>query len=519
VRWIARIFRLIRINFILMRYNIEELVLGRAWIPFRFLIYFNPYYWRLNKKMPRGKRMRCALEELGPIFVKIGQMASTRRDLLPDDIALELAKLQDHVPPFSGQKAKEIIEQALKQPMSALFADFDQNALASASIAQVHTARLLNNESVVIKVLRPNIRKMIERDVDLLMVLARLAERYLPHAKYFKPCELVMEVAQTLFNELDLTREGANASQFKRNFAHFPFLHIPKIYWEYSHHQVLVMERIHGIPIYDLAGLNRAKINLKKLAERGINIFLTQIFRDSFFHADLHPGNIFVSPDNPEDPTYVIVDFGIVGSLSHADQRYLAENMLAFFKRDYQRVAELHIACGWLSPDTRIDQFSGAIRAVSEPIFEQPLGDISLGKLLLRLFQVARQFNINIQPQLVLLQKTLVNIEGLSRQLSPDLDLWALATPQIEKWMKQQVGLRALMKRVRSNLPLWSRQLPEIPSLLYEVLEETKQRQEKQRFLAQSQLPIMFHSRAKWIYFLAGMGVMAIIMGVLSSVI
>ena len=483
MRILTRLFRLIRINFILARYNIDEIVLGTHWFyPVRFIVYFNPFYWTVGKKLSRGERIRRALEDLGPIFVKVGQIVSTRRDLLPDDIAIELSKLQDRVPPFPGRIAKSIVEEALRAPIEATFADFDLNALASASIAQVHAAKLLNGDSVVVKVLRPNIRKTIDRDIDLLSTLAKMAERYWYNARHFKPQQIVSEVAQTLYDELDLMREGANASQLRRNFADSKILYIPKIYWDYSRSNVLIMERIHGIPIHDIEGLKRAKVNMKKLAERGIEIFFTQIFRDSFFHADLHPGNIFVNADHPDDPTYITVDFGIAGSLSHNDQRYIAENMIAFFKRDYQRVAELHIACGWLPPDTRIDQFEGAIRAVSEPIFEQPLRDMSFGQLLLRLFQVARRFHINIQPQLVLLQKTLLSIEGLSRSLAPDLDLWASASPQIERWLKKQVGVKAFFKRLRNNLPLWSEQFPEMPSLIYEVLKETKHQQEEARF-------------------------------------
>jgi ubiquinone biosynthesis protein len=480
---ITRIFRLLRINFILMRYNIDEIVLGTHWFyPLRFLIYLNPYYWTSNKKLTRGERIRLALEELGPIFVKVGQIVSTRRDLIPDDVATELSKLQDRVPPFPGKHAKHIIEKALQCRIEDVFSEFDVQALASASIAQVHVARLLNNDSVVIKVLRPNIRKIINRDMDLLMSLASIAERYWYQARHFKPKQMVSEIATTLYDELDLMREGANASQLRRNFSDSKRLYIPKIYWDHSRVNILVMERIHGIPIHDIAGLKRAGIDLRKLAERGIEVFFTQIFRDSFFHADLHPGNIFVDATKPNDPTYIVVDFGIVGSLSHSDQRYIAENMIAFFKRDYQRVAELHIACGWLPPDTRIDQFEGAIRSVSEPIFEQPLQNISFGKLLLRLFQVARRFHINIQPQLLLLQKTLLSIESLSRQLAPELDLWNHAGPQIEKWLKKQVGPRAFLRRLRDNLPLWSEQFPEIPSLLYEVLKEAKLHQETRRF-------------------------------------
>ncbi len=483
MRIITRLYRLMRINLIMMRYNIDEIILGQHWFfPLRVLVYLNPFYWTVGRKLPRAVRIRMAIEELGPIFVKAGQIVSTRRDLLPDDIANELTKLQDRVKPFPGKQAKAIIEKALQHPLSDIFREFDSKALASASIAQVHAATLINGDNVVIKVLRPNIAKTMDRDVDLLMTMAKVAEKYWEQARHLKPIEIVGEVAQTLFDELDLMREGANASQLKRNFAGSSELHIPTIYWDYCRTNILVMERIYGIPIHDIERLKLAGINMEKLSKRVIEIFFTQIFRDSYFHADLHPGNIFVSAENPEDPTIITVDFGIVGSLNHNDQRYIAENMIAFFKRDYQRVAELHIACGWLPPNTRIDQFEGAIRAVSEPIFEQPLRDISFGKLLLRLFQVARRFQINIQPQLILLQKTLLNIEGLSRQLAPDFNLWESAAPQIEKWLKKQVGVVSFMKRIRNNLPMWSEQLPEIPGMLYEVLREAKQQQEKNRF-------------------------------------
>ncbi len=502
----SRLFRLTRIYFILLRYNIDEIVLGTHWFyPLRFFIFLNPYYWfGRRKQFTRGERIRMALVALGPIFVKVGQMLSTRRDLLPDDIASELAKLQDRVPPFPFAKAKIIIESALLAPLGQHFSEWDEEPLASASIAQVHAATLLSGEAVVIKVLRPHIHHIIDRDIDLLTTLAHLAERYWYNTRHFKPIQLVAEIAQTLHDELDLMREGANASQLRRNFAGSTMLTVPIIYWDYCRESILVMERIYGIPIHDSEQLNRAGVNRRKLAERGIEIFFTQVFRDSFFHADLHPGNIFVNATDPENPTYIIVDFGIVGSLSQNDQRYLAENMIAFFKRDYQRVAELHIASGWLPPDTRIDQFEGAIRSVSEPIFEKPLRTISFGQLLLRLFQVARRFNINIQPQLILLQKTLLSIEGLSRQLSPELDLWSSATPQIEKWLKNQVGLKAFFKRIGIQLPLLSEQLPEMPALIYEVLKETKQQQERTRFAQLTALPPKKSVASNVGYFLMG---------------
>lgn len=515
---ITRLHRLIRINFILARYNIDEIILDNHWFyPLRFIGYLNPYYWTVGKKLSRGERIRRAIEDLGPIFVKVGQIFSTRRDLIPDDIALELAKLQDRVPPFDGQFAKNIIEDALNVPLEEVFAEFDLQALASASIAQVHAAQLKNGDSVVVKVLRPNIGKVIEGDIDLLSSLALIAERYSKQARRFKPIRIVNEVAQTLYDELDLTREGANASQLRRNFANSPLLHVPKIYWEFSSKNVLVMERIHGIPIHDIKRLREANVNMKKLAERGIEIFFTQIFRDSYFHADLHPGNIFVCAKDPENPTYIAVDFGIVGSLSQNDQRYIAENMIAFFKRDYQRVAELHIASGWLPPDTRIDQFEGAIRSVSEPIFERPLREISFGQLLLRLFQVARRFQINIQPQLILLQKTLLGIESLTRQIAPNIDIWDTAYPHIEKWLKRQVGVKAFVKRLRDNLPLWSEQLPAMPTLLYEVLSEQKQALERIRFaenLSNAKEDKAQERKTKFTYFLIGILCTLLVVGI-----
>lgn len=482
MKYFSRIVRLMRINFVLMRYNLDEIILAIPWFaPINFLKYFNPYYW-LNHKSSRGERIRLALQDLGPIFVKAGQIVSTRGDLLPEDILEELAKLQDRVHPFSGDIAKKLIEESLGQPLSSVFLNFDSIALASASIAQVHAATLFDGKEVAVKVLRPNIKKIIERDLDLLEILANSAEKYWKEARQFKPKEIVAEIVQTLYDELDLLREGANASQLRRNFQNSPLLYIPEIYWEQSRSNVLVMERIEGVPVHNIAALRAAGMNMQKLAERGIEIFFIQVFRDSFFHADMHPGNIFVDLGNTENPKYIAVDFGIVGSLNAKDKRYLAENLLAFFKRDYQRVAELHVASGWLPPDTRIDQFEGAIRAVCEPIFERPLKDISFGHLLFRLFQVARRFDINIQPQLILLQKTLMSIEGIGRQLYPDLDLWKTAAPALERWIKQQVGVSAFIRRVRENLPFWSEKLPEIPGLLYDVLVETRREREEAHF-------------------------------------
>lgn len=480
--YFSRMLRLININFILMRYHLDEFIFKTPWFyPLRFMSYFNPWRW-CHTPLTRGERIRLALENLGPIFIKAGQILSTRRDLLPDDIADSLAQLQDRVPSFPGDLAKKIVETALNAKISDVFLEFDSNALASASIAQVHAAILLDGKVAVVKVLRPNIRKIIERDLDLLKTLARLANRYWKEGRRFKPIEMVAEIEHTLIDELDLMREGANASQLRRNFLHSTELYIPEIYWPYCRSNILVMERITGIPVHNIPALKAAGMNMKKLAETGIQLFFTQVFRDSFFHADMHPGNIFVATKQLENPQYIAVDFGIVGSLSTTDQRYLAENMLAFFKRDYQRVAELHVASGWLPPSTRIDQFEGAIRAVCEPIFERPLKDISFGQLLLRLFQTARRFNINIQPQLILLQKTLLNVEGVGRQLDPELDLWTTAAPYLEKWLKKQIGIKAFFRRVKENLPYWSEKLPEVPGLIFDVLQQAKINQENIHF-------------------------------------
>lgn len=506
---LSQLFRLLRIYCVLVRYGLDEFIFTQWFYPLRFLCYLNPFYWTVRNQLTPGERIRCALEDLGPIFIKAGQILSTRLDLLPEDILEELAKLQDQVPPFPGHLAKCMVETALKCPLTDVFSDFNSEALASASIAQVHAATLLNGQSVVVKVLRPNIAKIIARDISLLETLASLADRYWANMRGFKPKQIVAEIAQTLHDELDLMREAANASQLRRNFLNSSLLYIPEIHWSYSRSNILVMERIHGIPIHHLEALKAAGINLKKLAERNIEVFFTQVFRDSFFHADMHPGNIFASTNNPDNPTLIEVDFGIVGSLNTYDKRYLAENMLAFFKRDYQRVAELHIASGWLPPDTRIDQFEGAIRAVCEPMFERPLKEVSFGQLLLRLFQAARRFNINIQPQLILLQKTLMNIEGIGRQLYPDLDLWASAAPHIEKWLKQQVGFGAFCRRVRENLPYWSEKLPEMPELIYDFF--TKSLKEKDCRVAAPVLSVKAPSASR--YFLFGVGTTLLIAG------
>jgi len=482
VKAITRIFRLIQINLILLRYGLDEMILSlHLFRPLRFLIYINPWYFSINRKNALGVRLRLALEALGPIFVKFGQALSTRRDLLPEEIADELAKLQDKVPPFAGEIAQAMIEQACGRSIHELFLEFEIKPLASASIAQVHIAKLFDGKEVAVKVLRPGVHKQVARDVDLLYVLARLAERYWVEGRRLRPREVVAEFERHLFDELDLLREAANASQLRRNFLNSSLLYIPEVYWDYSHVNVLVTERIYGIPISDIKSLNKHHINLKILAERGVEIFFTQVFRDCFFHADMHPGNIFVSPENPANPQYLGVDFGIMGTLSSSDQRYLAENLMAFFKRDYRRVAELHVESGWVPEYTRTEEFEAAIRTVCEPIFERPLKDISFGQLLLRLFQTARRFQMEVQPQLVLLQKTLFNVEGLGRQLYPDLDLWSTAKPFLEKWLKQQMGPRAFFRKIREHAPYWAEKFPELPDLLYQTLVEMRKNKAVQK--------------------------------------
>lgn len=433
-----------------------------------------PSRYLIPARRPQAERLRLALEALGPVFIKFGQMLSTRRDLLPDDIALELTKLQDRVPPFSGQLAQSIIERELKQPVSEIFASFSVEPMASASVAQVHAASLQNGKAVVVKVIRPGIGRVIRQDVALLYLLARLMQAIWAEGRRLRPVEVVHEYEQTIFDELDLRKEAANGSQLRRNFDGSAMLYVPEIFWDYTRQQVLVMERIHGIPVADVAQLRAQGTDMKLLAERGVEIFFTQVFRDSFFHADMHPGNIFVSRENPADPQYIAVDFGIIGSLNAEDQNYLARNILAFFKRDYRQVAQLHIDSGWVPRDTNVHAFETAIRSVCEPIFEKPLKDISFGMVLLGLFQTARRFNMEVQPQLVLLQKTLLNIEGLGRQLYPDLDLWQTAKPFLEKWMQQRMGIKAAYNSIKQQAPEWLEKMPHLPQLVYDSLQQLK---------------------------------------------
>ncbi len=471
------LFRLLNIHRVLMEHGLDEIVEAtHLFRPLRVFGYLNPTHWGNSRKQgPRGERIRLALIELGPIFVKFGQALSTRRDMLPPDIADELAKLQDQVPPFDGKVARDIAEKAYGRPMEAVFADFEETPLAAASIAQVHSATLKSGENVIIKLLRPGMRKQIKRDLDLLYDLARLARRYWPEARRFRPVEVVAEYEKTILDELDLMREAANAAQLKRNFEGTSLLYVPEVFWDLCKPQVMVMERIHGVPISDIDTLLARGTNMRVLAENGVEIFFTQVFRHNFFHADMHPGNIFVDVSDPQAPRYVAVDFGIVGTLAPRDQHYLAENFLAFFKRDYHRVAKLHIDSGWVPAETRVDEFETAIRTVSEPIFNKPLKDISFGQFLVRLFETARRFDMEVQPQLVLLQKTLLNIEGLGRQLYPDLDLWDTAYPILEEWMKERLSGRAALKRIRDQLPELGESLQEFPQLAQSLLQQASE--------------------------------------------
>lgn len=471
-----QLMRLIHIYGVMARYGVDKML---CFIPFlRFLWYLNPWHWfRSQKPYARGEALRLALEALGPLFVKFGQILSIRYDLLPSDMIIELQKLQDRVSPFPSDQAIQQIEKALKQSIQQVFAEFDPIPIASASIAQVHAAKLKNGKNVVVKVKRPNIDRLIRRDLDLLYGIAHAAEKYWSQTKRFRPKELVAEFEHTLQEEQNFMAEAANASQLRRNFFDSSLLYVPKIFWEYTTASTIVMERISGIPVSDRDRLMAAGIDLKILAQRGVDIFFTQVFRDSFFHADMHPGNIFVSESSGAEPQYIAVDFGIMGSLSPVDQYYLAENLLAFFHRDYRRVAVLHVESGWIPADTRVERFESAIRSVCEPIFEKPLGEISFAQLLLNLFQTASRFHMEVQPQLLLLQKTLFHIEGLGRRLYPELDLWATGKPYLKRWLKQRYGLKTQWRRLAQQLPRLSEKITNLPILLHDVLEYQKKQQ------------------------------------------
>ncbi|BBB27897.1 ubiquinone biosynthesis regulatory protein kinase UbiB [Amphritea japonica] len=502
-----RLLRIIKIARVFARYRLDTLfdqVNLRWYVRLLIMMMLWRYLIPVGKRS-QGARLRLALEELGPIFIKFGQMLSTRRDLLSDDLALELKKLQDQVPPFSGAYSQQLIEQALNAPVEELFAEFSAEPMASASVAQVHEALLYNGEEVVVKVIRPGIERTIKKDMALLYTLARLVEALWAEGRRLRPVEVVADYETTIFDELDLRKEAANGSQIRRNFDGSPILYVPEIYWDLTRQNVLVMERIHGIPVADIEQLNAQNTDMKKLAEQGVEIFFTQVFRDSFFHADMHPGNIFVSRSNPASPQYIAVDFGIVGSLTAEDQSYLARNLLAFFQRDYRQVAQLHIDSGWVPEDTNVYAFETAIRSVCEPIFEKPLKDISFGLVLMGLFQTARRFNMEVQPQLVLLQKTLLNIEGLGRQLYPELDLWQTAQPFLERWMKERMGPKAVYRSMKQQAPDWLDKMPHLPQMAYEALHQLKNLDDVRRrdmlalSVARQELQRQRNQRGRWL--------------------
>jgi ubiquinone biosynthesis protein len=458
--------RFLRIVHTVGRYGLDEFVPGRGGalvrLPFRMA-----YAGAADRRRPRGERLRLALESLGPIFVKFGQLLSIRPDLIPEDVVAELAKLQDKVPPFPWEAVAATLDAAYGRPHAEVFKAIDRVPVASASVAQVHFATLPDGREVAVKILRPGVRAVIEKDVNLLYVLAGLIAR-LPEGSRLRPREVVAEFEVTIGDELDLLREAGNASQLRRNFADRRLLIVPEVYWDWCNRDVMVMQRIDGIPVNAVERLREEKIDIKRLARDGVEIFFTQVFRDGFFHADMHPGNIFVARDG----RYCGVDFGIMGTLSDADKNYLATNFMAFFHRDYHRVAVAHLEAGWVPPGTRVDEFEGAIRSVCEPIFDRPLKEIYFGKLLLRLFEVSRRFRMEIQPQLVLLQKTLLQVEGLGRQLDPDLDLRRTAQPILERWMHEQFGIRALVRQLRDEAPSWARTLPQLPRLVHRALAD-----------------------------------------------
>lgn len=467
-------FRLLTIARVFLRYRLDQLI-PRQHLPLRAKVLLLPCALFPASRLSRGERLRRACEELGPIFVKFGQLLSTRPDLIAEDIVVELNYLQDRVPPFAKEEFRRIVELALGNSIENIFSDYDPEPLASASVAQVHTARLKNGSEVIIKAVRPGIEKVIAQDVALLLQLARLLEKYSLDGRRLRPVEIVQDYQTTIFDELDLQREAANASQLRRNFSNSELLYVPEIYWDYTRNNILVMERIYGIPVTDIAALRAQNTDMKKLAERGVEIFFTQVFDHNFFHADMHPGNIFVARQEAQSkngPQYISVDMAIIGSLSRADQYYLARNLLAMFRRDYRQVAELHVQSGWVPSHVRVEDFEAAIRTVCEPIFEKPLKDISFGYVLLNLFRTARRFEMEVQPQLVLLQKTLLNIEGLGRQLYPELDLWSTAHPYLESWLKKRFHPKTLWGELKRYGPEWMEKFPQVPQLIFNGLQQ-----------------------------------------------
>jgi len=499
-----RLFRLLKILRVCLRFGLEEFPLAHARL--RGFARLLPLALRQRRfAQPRAVRLRLALEALGPIFVKFGQLLSTRRDLLPTDVADELARLQDQVPPFAASEAAALLEKVYQRPLTEVFASFEPEPVASASVAQVHLAILHDGTEVAVKVLRPGIASVIAHDLALLDACATLIELTWADGRRLRPHEVVAEFAKHLEHELDLMREAASASQLRRNFAGSPHLLVPEIHWDYCATEVMVMQRMHGTRVDDVVALRAQGVDIPRLARAGVEIFFTQVFRDGFFHADMHPGNIFVTPGGQ----YIALDFGIMGTLTETDKHYLAQNFIAFFQRDYHRVALAHIESGWAPRETRVDEFEAAIRSVCEPVFDRPLKEISFGRVLLRLFQTSRRFNIEVQPQLVLLQKTLLNIEGLGRQLDPDLDLWVTAKPYLERWMSEQVGWRGLVRRLREEAPYWTTMLPQLPRLLHQTLEhqaDARQAAMAQKLLREKQ---RLNQRLAWI---AGLLAVAVVL-------
>jgi len=466
---IARALRVVKILSVVLRFGLDEIVLSSARRPIPLRLMAIVFFWR-DLSAARGVRLRRALEELGPIFVKFGQLLSTRRDLMPPDIADELALLQDRVPPFASDLAVAEITRALGSPPDQLFGSFQREPVASASVAQVHFATLKDGTEVAVKVLRPGILRAIESDIALMRIIATWVHRWSEDGRRLRPREVVAEFDKYLHDELDLMREAANGSQLRRNFEQSALLLVPQMYWDYCAESVIVMQRMHGIPISQIDKLREVGVDLQKLSRDGVEIFFTQVFRHGFFHADMHPGNILVSTDPATFGRYIALDFGIVGTLTDFDKDYLSQNFLAFFRRDYRRVAQAHIESGWAPPETRVDELEAAVRACCEPIFNKPLAEISFGQVLLRLFQTSRRFNIEVQPQLVLLQKTLLNIEGLGRQLDPNLDLWQTAKPILEQWVKEQIGWRGFLDKIKAEAPQFAQILPTLPRLLQQSL-------------------------------------------------
>ncbi|GAA0205420.1 ubiquinone biosynthesis regulatory protein kinase UbiB [Kangiella japonica] len=477
---IKQLHHALKINRTLVRYGLDEFLTPTPLAVLRPVArLFSFSFKKSAQNKSRGERLRLAMIELGPIYIKLGQMLSTRRDLVPPDIADELARLQDQVEPFPSEQAKAVIEKQLGAKVEQVFTSFSTTPLASASIAQVHEATLKSGEEVVVKVLRPNIRKKIRRDLSMMHELANWAEKYSSEARRLRIKEVVKEYDATLEREVDLRIEAANTSHLRHNFEGSELLYVPKVFWDYTRNKVMVVEKISGTPIGDVQRLKDDGVNMKELADRGVEIFFTQVFRDSFFHADMHPGNIFVDTSNPEKPQYIAIDCGIMGTLDEADKRYLAHNFLAFFERDYKRIAELHVESGWIDDDVSIPEFESAIRAACEPIFGKALAEISFGHFLIQLFQTARRFNMKVQPQLVLLQKTLLYVEGLGRQLYPQLDLWETAQPYLKKWLRDQIGPQAIFDEVKAQLPDWLHKAPKIPGLLFDNVSRLGQELEK----------------------------------------